>query len=106
MFLELLKMRMFKLCLLTIAFTQSTGVTLANEELITTAQKKDGEAAPYILNYSNLTPNCALILFPGGNGIVDPRMEDGALVYKAKNNFLLRARQYFVDDEFVTATTD
>jgi hypothetical protein len=91
---------------LTLAFAQSIGTCLAGEDLITTAQKKDGEMVPYILNYNNLSPNYVLILFPGGSGIVDPHMEDGKLAYKAKNNFLLRARNHFVDDEFVTVSTN
>lgn len=89
-----------------LAFAQSIGICLAGEDLVTTALEKSGETVPYILNYNNLSPSYVLILFPGGSGIVDPHMEDGKLVYKAKNNFLLRVRNYFVDDEFVTVTTN
>jgi len=94
------------LLVLTLAYAHSIGTCLAGEDLITTAQEKNGETVSYLLNYSNLSPSYALILFPGGSGIVDPHMEDGKLVYKAKNNFLLRARKYFVDDEFVTVSTN
>lgn len=89
-----------------LAVAQSIGACLAGEELIATAYEKNGEIVPYVLNYNNLSPSYVLILFPGGRGIVDPHMEDGALVYKAKNNFLLRARNYFVDNEFVTVSTN
>ena len=94
------------LFILAIAFSFSLGSCLAGEDLITTAQEKSGETVPYVLNYNNLSPSYVLILFPGGSGVVDPHMEDGKLVYKAKNNFLLRARIYFVDDEFVTVSTN
>jgi hypothetical protein len=104
--LELGRIQLFKLLALAFAFSQSIGACLAGEDLITTAQEKSGEAVPYVLNYNNLSPSYVLILFPGGSGIVDPHMEDGKLVYKAKNNFLLRARIYFVDDEFVTVSTN
>lgn len=47
-----------------------------------------------------------IILFPGGSGTVNPRMQDGNLVYGFKGNFLLRARAFIVDDEFATVTTN
>jgi len=92
--------------LLALALFYSIGISLAAEEVITTAMQKNGEAVPYLLDYNNLSPNYVLILFPGGTGIVDPHMVGNKIVYKAKNNFLLRARAFFVDDEFVTVSTD
>ncbi len=106
MLLELSRTQLFKLFVLVLVFAQSIGICRAGEDLVTTAQQKNGETVPYVLNYNNLSPRYALILFPGGSGIVDPHMEDGKLVYKAKNNFLLRSRNYFVDDEFVTISTN
>jgi hypothetical protein len=47
-----------------------------------------------------------IILFPGGSGRVEPRMQDGTLAYGFKGNFLLRARPFIVDDEFATVTTN
>lgn len=47
---------------------------------------------PYILNAGNALPRYVVILFPGGSGRVEPRMQDGTLVYGFKGNFLLRAR--------------
>jgi hypothetical protein len=79
---------------------------LAAEELITTARYADGEPVPYILNASNPSPRYVIILFPGGTGTVDPRMEDGRLVYGFKGNFLLRARPFIVDDEYATVSTN
>jgi hypothetical protein len=98
--------RLTTLFVFALAFAQSIGICLAGEDLVTTTLEKSGETVPYILNYNNLSPSYVLILFPGGSGVVDPHMEDGKLVYKAKNNFLLRARNYFVDDEFVTVSTN
>ena len=70
----------------------------AGEDLITTARDGNGEIVPYVLNYQNLSPRYVIILFPGGNGIVDPHMEDGKIVYRAKGNFLLKARSFIVDE--------
>ncbi len=78
----------------------------AAEELVTTALAKAGESVPYILDHRDVPPKYVLIFFPGGNGIVNPRIENGSLVYDKKNNFLLRSRKYWMDDEFATATTN
>ena len=79
---------------------------MAGEELISTARQTDGEQVPYILNAKNATPRYLVILFPGGTGRVDPRMQDGVLVYGFKGNFLVRSRPLIVDDEFATVTTN
>lgn len=78
----------------------------AAEELLSTPAAANGEAVAYILNYNNLQPKYVLILFPGADGIVAPHLQDGKLVYQKKGNFLLRAREFWVDDDFVTVTTD
>ncbi len=92
--------------LLWIAALLWTPLSFAQEELIGTAHFKNGEAIPYILNYKNLSPQYVIILFPGGTGNVDPRMENGKLVYGFKGNFLVRSRKHIVDDEFATVTTN
>src|ERR1035437_7132483 len=91
---------------IALAAALSAQVCVAGEDLITDAREKSGETVPYIVNYNNLQPSYALILFPGGSGIVDPHIEDGKLVYQARDNFLLRARSFIVDEEFVTVTTN
>jgi len=74
--------------------------------LILTAQQAGGETVPYILNSTAATTRYVVILFPGGTGQVNPRMEDGRLVYGFKGNFLVRSRPLIVDDEFATVTTN
>ena len=78
----------------------------AAEELVSTARYANGEAVPYILNTGNGTPKYVVILFPGGTGIMDPRMENGRLVYGFSGNFLIRSRRHIVDDEFATVSTN
>jgi hypothetical protein len=78
----------------------------AEEQLIETATMSGGAQVPYILNVSNASPAYVVILFPGGSGRVDPRMQDGKLVYGFKGNFLLRARPHLVDEDFATVTTN
>jgi hypothetical protein len=91
---------------LTLITTLSTPLCLAGEELITTAHYNSGETVPYILNYTNLTPRYVIILFPGGAGNIDPRLEDGKLVYGFKKNFVIRTRSFIVDNEFSTVATN
>jgi hypothetical protein len=78
----------------------------AGEELVSTAHEADGTQVPYILNIEGSAPRYVVILFPGGSGRVDPRMEDGKLVYGFTGNFLVRSRAFIVDQEFATATTN
>ncbi len=92
--------------LLLIALAVSAQPCFAKEELITTARYRDGEIVPYVLTYQNLSPRYVIILFPGGTGNVDPRMEDGKLVYGFKGNFLLRTRKHMVDNEFAAVATN
>ena len=79
---------------------------LAREELVTTAHYANGDPVPYILDSQGPSPKYVVILFPGGSGIVDPRIENGKLVYGYKGNFLLRSRKYLVDREFAAVTTN
>jgi hypothetical protein len=79
---------------------------VAKEVLVSTATTKEGTPVPYVLNAASALPKYVLILFPGGNGVVDPRMENGKLVYGKRSNFLLRARPFFVDAEFATVSTN
>jgi hypothetical protein len=90
-------------CIAAALFAQSC---FAEEELITSAHYPDGEAIPYILNYQTKTPKYVVILFPGGDGKMNPRMVDGKLVYGFKGNFVIRARPLMVDDEFATVATN
>ena len=92
--------------LFLIALALSAQRCLAADELVTTAHYANGEQVPYILNSNNALPRYVIILFPGGSGTVNPRIQDGKLVYGFKGNFLLRARPFIVDEEFATVTTN
>ena len=92
--------------LLAFAFAAIAQLACAAEALITTARLANGEAVPYVLNSASPTPKYVVILFPGGTGVMNPRMQGGRLVYDYGGNFLLRARQYFVDEDFATIATN
>lgn len=78
----------------------------AAEELVTTARYANGDQVPYILNSNAPPPKYVIILFPGGAGNLDPRMQEGRLVYGFHGNFVIRTRPLIVDDEFATVATN
>jgi hypothetical protein len=97
---------MTKLALAALSALLVCRVAMASEELITSASTSSGDPVPYVLNREPESPRYVFILFPGGAGAVDPHIEDGTLVYSAKSNFLLRARQFIVDEEFATVSAN
>ena len=79
---------------------------LASDQLVTSARTAGGETIPYILTSKPGTPAYAVILMPGGKGILSPRMMDGRLVFSGGGNFLIRSRELFADGRFVAVSTD
>lgn len=78
-----------------------------HDVLITTARYEDGEIVPYMLTRINLSQaRYALVLMPGRAGTLDPRLYEGKLVFQASQNFLIRSRALFADDQTVVASTD
>lgn len=77
----------------------------ARDELAS-AVTSSGEAVPYILTTKDGTPSYAVILMPGGKGVLNPRMDGGKLVFSYGGNFLIRSRELFADGQFVAASTD
>jgi hypothetical protein len=95
-----------RLALLLLASLLSVRPCAAAEELVTSAHYPNGEQVPYIVDSEGAAPKYVIILFPGGSGTVDPRMENGKLVYGYRGNFLLRSRKFIVDGQFATVTTN
>lgn len=103
-------MKIFSLCLLLMlsCLGQSalSQAAWARDELVTTAVTSGGETIPYILTTKNGTPAYAVILMPGGKGLLNPRLVDGKLTFAFGGNFLIRSRELFADGRFVAASTD
>src|SRR5690349_6806747 len=61
----------------------------------------------YVLTTGGERPAYAVILMPGGPGILDPQVGTGGkLVFRAGGNFLIRSRAMFAAGPFVAASTD
>ena len=76
------------------------------DQLVDTARSARGEEVPYVLNAVNAQPRYVLILFPGGSGNMNPRMQGDRVMYGFSGNFLIRSRKLMVDEEFATVSTN
>ena len=93
-------------CAALLLLACAAGPAMARDELVTSARTTGGETIPYILTSKPGTPAYAVILMPGGQGRVNPRMMDGKLVFADGGNFLIRSRELFADGRFVAVSTD
>jgi hypothetical protein len=67
----------------------------------------DGTSVPYVLTTGGGTPAYALILMPGGLGVLSPHLHsDGSVAFQNGDNFAVRVRSNFAEGPFVAATTD
>src|SRR5215813_4479322 len=80
----------------------------AGDELITSVSTPRGEPVPFVLTTSgSARPAYAVILMPGGRGILSPRIDNnGKLTMSLAGNFLIRSRATFAEGPFVAASTD
>lgn len=92
-------------CLAVLLLIGAAGTAFARDELAT-ARLSDGKEFPYVLTTGGGTPRYGVVLMPGGNGNLDPRMANGKLVLSLGGNFLIRSRELFAEGPFVAASTD
>ena len=96
-------MRLFFSILLAIGCL--AGNAWAADELAS-VRSNDGGSVAYILTTGGGKPTYAVILMPGGNGILAPQMSNGRVTMRAGGNFLIRSRALFATGPFVAASTD
>ncbi len=79
----------------------------AGDELAS-GRMADGTSVAYVLSTSGGgSPAYAVILMPGGRGIMSPHIDNnGKLVFAFGGNFLIRSRATFAEGKFVAASTD
>ena len=82
------------------------GTSIGADELVPVTTT-DGTSFNYILTTNQPQKIAyAVILMPGGGGQLNPRLEDGKLVFAFGGNFLIRSRTLFADNQFVAASTN
>ncbi len=91
-------------CLLLALGSLAANAWAADE--LAVARSGDAGAVSYVLTTGGGAPTYAVVLMPGGNGILDPRMTNGQLTMRAGGNFLIRSRALFASGPFVAASTD
>ena len=78
----------------------------AGDELAS-GKMADGTSVPYVLTTGGGTPAYAVILMPGGVGVLSPHLHtDGSVAFNMGDNFAVRVRGLFAEGPFVAATTD
>lgn len=91
------------LAVLTAMLAAAATPALAADELVTTRAGN----VPYILTTQTpASPRYGVVLMPGGQGILNPRLEGGKLAFAMGGNFLIRSRGLFADQRVVAASTD
>jgi hypothetical protein len=71
----------------------------AGDELAS-GKMADGTSVPYVLTTGGGTSTYALILMPGGSGIMSPHLDnDGRLAFQMNDNFVIRVRGIFAVDD-------
>ncbi len=83
----------------------SAQAAFADDQAVTAAQPFDGEPLRYVLTNVGTQPKYAVILMPGGNGRLVLPAKDGPVGIKLNDNFLIRSRTLFADQQFVAAST-
>lgn len=79
---------------------------LARDEVITGIPLPGGDTFSYLLTDQGQAPRYAVILMPGGKGVLNPRMDGGKVAMSASGNFLIRSRALFATGPFVSVSTD
>ena len=92
--------------LLVVVMCGQANSAQARDELATSAPFRAGETISYVLTTSGETPRYAVILMPGGAGILNPRMKGTRLILSMSGNFLIRSRELFASGPFAAASTD
>lgn len=93
------------LCALFFVAIASVPVRAADE--LATAQISDGTQFAYVLTTNQPQAiRYGVILMPGGQGSLNPRMNGGKIAMAFSGNFLIRSRELFAGRQFVAASTD
>lgn len=95
------------LCGVLLAAISLSARAIAADELAS-GRSADGLSVPYVLTTGEGgKPAYAVILMPGGAGIMSPRLNgNGRVTFGMGGNFLIRSRARFATGPFVAASTD
>ena len=79
----------------------------ASEQVVSVPLAKGASISYLLTQQDGSAPRWVLVMFPGSAGDLElSQQPDGTIHMREKNNFLVRARQLFVDAQFATAIVD
>lgn len=85
----------------------STPDASASEQVVSVPLAKGASISYLLTQQDGSAPRWVLVMFPGSAGDLElSQQPDGTIHMREKNNFLVRARQLFVDAQFATAIVD
>jgi len=80
---------------------------LAGEQVVNVPLAQGASISYLLTQQDGSQPHYVLVMFPGSEGSLElSQQPDGAIQTREKNNFLVRARNLFVDAQFATAIVD
>jgi hypothetical protein len=80
---------------------------LASEQVVSVPLQQGASISYLLTQQDGSQPQWVLVMFPGSEGNLElSQQSDGAIHMREKNNFLVRARNLFVDARFATAIVD
>src|SRR4029077_7528512 len=74
------------------------------EEIVTVSGRPGATQSYLLLHYPS--PQAVAVLFPGGEGLLGLRVEDGAVKFRQQGNFLVRTRTLLRDKQVAVAVVD
>lgn len=90
-----------------LAFSLAVSATPgAGAEEIITVSGRPGATQSYLLLRAEPPPAAVAVLFPGGEGLLKLRVEDGAVKLQQRGNFLVRTRTLLRDRQVAVAIVD
>jgi hypothetical protein len=95
------------LCLLGVLVGLLPAGATASEQVINVPLEQGASIAYLLTQQDGSQPHWVLVMMPGSKGNLElSQQPDGTIRLREKNNFLIRARQLFVDAQFATAIVD
>ena len=92
--------------ILLISFISSICFASINSDVVN-LPVREGVTENYLMTWEDsATPTSAAILFPGGNGRVGMSKQGNIINLEAGNNFLVRSRGLFVDNNMMSVVVD
>jgi pimeloyl-ACP methyl ester carboxylesterase len=76
------------------------------EEIVTVSARPGATQSYLLLHHASPPPQAVAVLFPGGEGLLNLRVEGDAVKFQGRGNFLVRTRTLLRDKQVAVAVVD